>query len=267
MKTLANGIMMNYEVSGSGKWLTLIHGMGDNLNAWWQQVPVFSQHHRVLTYDVRGHGETELTDEPITSQLWAEDLYGLLQALGIEKTYLLGYSMGGSIALRVVVEHPQVVEALILANSGVRPRAMSEEEMRQMAERREAQLRAIREQGLGALFDQWRPTLFSPGFAESHPEVLAKYREVFVQNRPEGYLKVSESMPRGELPDASQVSCPTLALVGEYEAFAGPEAARAIQETIRGAQVRVLPTGHAAAIEQPELFNQMVLEFLASLPG
>ena len=67
MRIDANGISMNYEVEGSGKWLVLVHGMGDNLGAWYNQVPVFSQRYRVLTYDVRGHGQTEAPE--------GEDIY------------------------------------------------------------------------------------------------------------------------------------------------------------------------------------------------
>ena len=63
MKVTANGISMNYEVAGDGDWLVLIHGAGDNLEAWWNQVPVFSRDYRVLTYDVRGYGQTETPEE------------------------------------------------------------------------------------------------------------------------------------------------------------------------------------------------------------
>ena len=69
MKIKANNISINYEVAGSGEWLTLIHGAGDNLNAWYNQVPAFSQHYQVLTYDVRGHGQTELPEGELTTEL------------------------------------------------------------------------------------------------------------------------------------------------------------------------------------------------------
>ena len=85
MKITANGISMNYELNGSGRNLTLIHGGGDNLNAWYNQVPVFSKRYQVLTYDVRGHGQTELPTGPIDKGLWVEDLYALLKALRIRK--------------------------------------------------------------------------------------------------------------------------------------------------------------------------------------
>ena len=94
MKIIANGISMNYELIGSGKCLTLIHGAGDNLNAWFNQVPAFSQRYRVLTYDVRGHGQTEMTEEELTTELWVDDLYALLKGLNVSQTFLLGHSMG-----------------------------------------------------------------------------------------------------------------------------------------------------------------------------
>ena len=92
---IANGISMNFELIGSGKCLTLIHGAGDNLNAWFNQVPAFSQHYRVLTYDVRGHGQTELPEGELTTEIWVDDLYAILKALNISETFLLGHSMGG----------------------------------------------------------------------------------------------------------------------------------------------------------------------------
>ena len=97
MKIQANGISMNYELGGSGRYFTLIHGAGDNLNAWYNQVPAFSQHYRVLTYDVRGHGQTELPEVELTMELWVDDLYALLKALNINETVLLGFSMGGQL--------------------------------------------------------------------------------------------------------------------------------------------------------------------------
>ena len=119
MKIKANGISMNYELSGSGRCFTLIHGAGDNLNAWYNQVPVFSQHYRVLTYDVRGHGQTELPEVELSAELWVEDLRALLEALNISEIILLGYSMGGAIALEFALTHSKMVTALILSNTGV----------------------------------------------------------------------------------------------------------------------------------------------------
>jgi len=75
--------------------LVLIHGAGDNLKMWYNEASVFSQRYQVLTYDIRGFGQTQSTDEEYSIALFAEDLYELLQALKIDGAFLLGYSMGG----------------------------------------------------------------------------------------------------------------------------------------------------------------------------
>ena len=85
MKARANGITMNYELAGEGDCLTLIHGAGDNLHMWYEQVPVLSQRFRVLTYDIRGFGETEFPEAPAGLPLLAEDLYQLLRVLAIDR--------------------------------------------------------------------------------------------------------------------------------------------------------------------------------------
>src|SRR4030042_4819180 len=151
MRIVANGISGNYEVAGSGKGLVLIHGMGDNLGAWYNQVPVFSQRYQVLTYDVRGHGQTEAPEGEYSTDVWMEDLHGLLEALKIKQAFVLGYSMGGMIALNHALRYPEMVEALIMANSGgARPPAMSEEAMREAAERRRTMMERVEKEGLAA---------------------------------------------------------------------------------------------------------------------
>jgi 3-oxoadipate enol-lactonase len=269
MKIMANGISTNYEIVGSGKCLTLIHGAGNNLNAWFNQVPAFSERYRVLTYDVRGHGQTELPEGELTIELWVEDLYALLKALNINETFLLGHSMGGAIALQFTLTHPKMVKALILSNSGgVTPRGVGNrsEDMRQMAASRQAQVEAIKKDGMEVVIKDRFSRMFSPGFMEKNPETAKWYKSVLLQNKPEGYLRVMERMGGRPAvpPDLSKITCPTLVIGGEYD-FGGPAAAKATQEAIRGSQLKVFPTGHAPAIEVPKEYNKTVLTFLAGV--
>ncbi len=266
MRIVANGISINYELIGSGRCLALIHGAGDNLHAWWKQVPAFSQHHRqryrVLIYDVRGHGETELPEGELGTDVWAADLHALLKTLGIGEAILLGYSMGGGIALQCALEHPEMVKALILSNSAPGAPA-SQEAMREREARRQASIAAIQARGIEGLVDDRIPRVFSPGFAERDPETVERYKAVIRRNDPQAYLRVTGSMFRpGPPPDLGRVRCPTLVIVGEHDPFSGPEAARAVQQAIPGAQLVVFPTGHPSALEIPEAYNAAVLDFL-----
>ena len=75
MKLRTNSILVNYELTGNGECLVLIHGAGHNLNGWYFQVPACSKRYQVLTYDVRGHGETELGELEGSQETWADDLF------------------------------------------------------------------------------------------------------------------------------------------------------------------------------------------------
>ena len=229
-------------------------------------MPILSQSYRVLTYDVRGHGQTESPPVEYGMELLVQDLYELLKALNVPETYVLGYSMGGRIALGLALDHPEMVKALILANSPVAPIQRSEEEMKQMMEMRRKRMEAIEKQGLESMIDETTAMMLSPGFAEKKPEVVARYKEIRLKNDPGAYLTVMRSMATGmQPPDVSAVKCPTLIIAGEHDGFSGPEPARAGQKLIAGSKLVVMPTGHASAIEQPDEFNKAVLDFLAGL--
>lgn len=268
MKIVANGISINYELAGSGPWFTLIHGASENLNSWYNQVPAFARRHKVLTYDVRGHGQTECPDADISPKVWVQDLRGLLAGLGVSETVLLGYSMGGRIAVEFTRAHPQMVKALIISNSFVGTPATlpSEEEIKQMEAQRRELLEGLRSRGMAAMADAWLPQMYSPGFAQKNPAAYERNRAIVLQNDPKNFLRVMESMFNPTPPpDTTQLRCPTLIIVGEHDPYAGAEAGRIMQQAIPGAQLKVFPTGHPAAVEMPEEYNATVLEFLAGV--
>jgi len=266
MKIQANGISMNYEITGDGKWLTLVHGAGDNLEAWWNQVPVFSRNYKLLAYDVRGYGQTETPSGEYSTDILVKDLYELLKALGINETYLLGYSMGGRIVVGLTLAHPGMVKALIIANSGFAPMQRSEEEMQQMAKLREQRMKMVEEQGLEPIMDESTNMVFSAGWPEKNPAVMEQYKKIRLKNNPKSYLVAMRAMVWGaNPPDVSSIKCPTLIIGGESDSLMGAEGAKATHELIPGSQLVVMPTGHASAIEKPNEFNSAVLNFLVGL--
>jgi pimeloyl-ACP methyl ester carboxylesterase len=265
MKIVANGISMNYEIAGDGDWVVLIHGAGDNLQTWYNQIPSFSRYYKVLAYDTRGHGQTDVAEGEYTAAKWAEDLHALLNVLGVRRASVLGYSLGGMIAAMLATDHPEMVETLVLA--GVAGAAVGLGDPQTWKERRTAQLEVLDEEGMAGIFkqrtDAATSTIFSPGFVEKNPNVVDKYREIFLLTKPEGYRKVLESMGRrGRAPDFSGIACPVLIIVGAHDVWSGPEAGNALQQRIPGSELIILPTGHACQIEQPEDFNETVVSFL-----
>jgi len=264
MKIKANDILMNYEIKGKGQNLVLIHGAGDNLNMWYHQVPVFSKSYRVITYDVRGSGETESPKGEYSISLFSEDAYQLMKAIRVEDACFLGYSMGGRIALELAINHPELVKALVLANSSpvlARPSA-------ERIEKRRTMLDLLDKGDMTEFVGMMTTDAFSPGFKSSHPIEFEKYMKVKLQNQPRGIAQIMRllGVPANP-PDLGKVKCPVLLIVGEKDSFMGVEQGKKAQKAMAGSRLVTLPTGHAAAIELPEKFNSAVLEFLSAIRG
>lgn len=108
---------MHYEIEGSGETLLFIHGLSDNL-LYWQYLSVnLKDDYQVLRVDLRGHGESELGDDEISIDLYADDLHDLLNDLHIEKANLIGFSLGSAVALSFAVRYPQMLSSLVLMSS------------------------------------------------------------------------------------------------------------------------------------------------------
>jgi 3-oxoadipate enol-lactonase len=259
MKIKANGIEMNYELSGKGKTLVLIHGFTDNLNMWYNQVPEFSKNCQILTYDVRGFGQTEKVPGPYSMEMFAEDLHELLQALGIPSACLLGYSMGGRIALEFCMKYPQEATGLVMANSVVGAPITPDRE-----ERTKMMIEMIQSGNNELISEIMTVNSFSPGFKEKAPEVFNQYKAVKLQNDPLGYLPVMMAMgAAGQVPvDLNRVKCPVLMLAGTSDIFMPLNVAEEMHNKMPGSTLKTFPTGHIAAIEAPRDFNETVLDFL-----
>jgi 3-oxoadipate enol-lactonase len=264
MKVQANDISVNYELSGSGKYFTLIHGAGDNLNVWYNQVSSFSKHYRVLTYDVRGHGKTELPEGELGIDIWVSDLSALLKTLHIDETVLLGHSLGGAIAVAFTVAYPERVNALILSNcGGGAPR--SKEKMSERATRLKAQKDALEKEGIEAFANQRITGLFRADFTERNIDTVSRYKQILLQTDMRGHVCIIRDMLNlAELSDLSKITCPTFMIEGQYDSFTNPGTAEAAQRAIEGSQLKIFPTGHATALEQPEAYNQAILKFLSN---
>ncbi len=262
MKTRANGIEMNYELSGEGSCLVLIHGYTDNLNLWYNQVPALSEHYRMLTYDVRGFGKTEVREATYSMGLFAEDLRALLEALDIKSACVLGYSMGGRIALEFALTHPEMTAGLILANSGI-----GETPNPEMQDRRKMMVEVLQQGDIEVIAELMTEASFSPGLKERNPSAYEKYKAIKMQNDPSEYLAVMQAIVAAiDSPaDFGSLTCPTLIIAGDRDGFMDVSVGEAMREAIPDAEMEVLPTGHAAAIEEPEAFNRIVLRFLDRL--
>ena len=241
----------------------MLHGLGDNLNVWFNQVPVFSKYYQVLTYDARGHGRTDLPEGDINPNVLTEDLFALLKTLNINETFLLGHSMGARVAYQFTLAHQDMVKALILCN-GVGGGPGREDVLNT--------LEIARTAGVEGVLKERIDRTFSPGFVENNTETVEQYKSVLRQMNIEGLIRFMQPMtqPRVEVKEnkratPSVISCPTMIIVGEYDHLSGPSAGESAQKKIHGSQLKIFPTGHAPALEKPDEFNKAVVDFLSEI--
>ena len=265
----ANGIQQCYEITGpeGAPWVTLVHGSGDNRNSWWLQVPALAETYRVLTYDIRGHGDTETPEDASMGQMtFVEDLVGLLDALGIQRTALIGYSMGGGIVRNTAATHPDRVWSLVISNGGRLdpPAPANQEEADSARAMREERVAGIRAGGMDFVFDGWLTQVYTPEFLTARPEIVEAHRAVMTANDPDKYIRVMSGMGGASGVDVANITSPALIIVGAGDQYTGPEAANDLAAAMTGTQagVQVFPTRHGAPFERHEEYNRELLAFL-----
>ncbi len=256
-----------YEEQGSGPAVILIHGHGADRRLWEHQAPALARAgYRAIRYDVRGHGRSSI---PLSGYTWEEysaDLKALLDQLAIARAHLVGLSMGGGIALQFALDHRSRVLSLVLVDSALPGFGYSKEMESAVEELRQA----VRREGPRKAFE--RLWLAHPMFdgIRRFPERFALLREMALSYPAADYLEDAEYAPpeRQFVDRLSEVSAPTLVVVGELDIPDFQLIADVLAENIPGAEKRVVPdTGHVPPLEQPEQMNRLLLDFLAKGPS
>jgi 3-oxoadipate enol-lactonase len=269
MKINANNISINYEVQGSGPWITLIHGASNSLDVWAQQVEVLAQCFSILTYDIRGHGQSDLGTEPATADVLTKDLRCLFEVLGISTSIVLGHSMGAEIVIRFYLNYPNMVDAMVLCNSTMGA-LLSEQELMQYRKNRDNDRNNNPDNSLDV--DSKITRYFSPGLAKHKPEVIERYKDILYSNR--NRRSQQERMHRGgiggdltNVPSCKlrQVTCPTLIISGLNDTLVRPSIVEPAKKHFNNMRSEIIPTGHLSFWEHPEEFNRLVLDFASDI--
>lgn len=265
-----NGANLYYEVAGAGHPLVLLHeGIADS-RMYDDQFNIFAQRYRVVRFDIRGFGQSNLPpgNEPVAMH---EDLYGLLTFLGIEKTYLLGMSIGGSIALDFTLTHPAMVDALILVAPGMSGYEMASFETEYQAIGEEIEMAG--KQGDYERASELETRIWVDGPERTPQQVDPVVRQKAYEMNLHNYRKVgaTEFPPVVKLePPAiarlGEVAVPTCLIIGDKDVHEMMSIVDKLEQDIPGARKVVMhDVAHALNMEQPEEFNRIVLDFLGSL--
>lgn len=271
-----NGIAIEYEVTGRGQPVLLTHGYSDTCRMWDGQRQTLADRYRVVTWDMRGHGQTESPEDPARYSVDSTvgDMRALLRHLGVGRAVVGGLSLGGYVSLAFCLAHPEMVRALVICDSGPGYRnPAAREAWNARAHERAAALEA---RGLAALGDGSRAMREvarssaqgcatgsrSPAAGESVPRHRSAQG---LAHAARGMLAQTGSTVIDGLPS---IRVPTLIIVGDRDQpFQAPSAYMA--RKVPGARLEIIPdAGHWANLDQPEIFNRVLLDFLDStLPG
>lgn len=262
MPTLhSNGIEMAYDVAGRGEPLLFLHGLGSQGEDWAMQVPYFSAHYQVITADMRGHGASGKPPGPYSVPMMAEDVVGLMDGLGVESAHVAGLSMGGMIAFQLTVDRPERVRSLVVVNSGpaLVPRTPGE------------WLRVQQRLLLAQVFGPARTGRFLSKRLFPKPEqdaLRAQFVERWARNDPAAYLAALRALVGWSVLDrVDQIRCPVLVISGDRD-YTPADTKQAYAAMIPEAQFLVIKdSGHATPIDQAEIFNRCVFDFLGQGVG
>ena len=252
-KAQVNGTEIYYESHGDGPAIVFAHGRGGNHLSWWQQVPVFREQYRCITFDHRGWGASLDTPNGPGSSAFVEDLKQLLDYLGVDRTFLVAQSMGGLACLGFALAYPDRTLGLVLGDTtgGAGDPAVQE-----------------------ALKDVHPPAeglnrTLSASFIQGQPELAFLYDEIRRLNPENPSDGVSAAFRQAQGPQAADLaglSAPTLLIVGAEDLIFPPQVIQALHRLIPGAGLEIVPgAAHSTHFEQPEVFNRLVGDFFAKI--
>lgn len=261
-----NGTTLYYEVAGDGHPLVLNHGGLVDNHSWDDQFDEFARHFKVIRYDMRGFGDSGMIKNGMEPYSMERDLYSLLQFLGIEKAYMLGLSMGGSLAIDFTLQYPEMVDALITVGAGL---SGFEEDDAEELKAQEAAMEEAFKSGDIARSVEISLQIWTDGPNRTPQQVDPQVRERVRAMTTHNFERDDDEdvRPQHVEPPAagrlSEIDVPTLIIVGDQDVEIILTIADTLEKGITGAKkVVITGTAHHLNMEKPEEFNRAVIEFL-----
>ncbi|MFA6457088.1 MAG: alpha/beta fold hydrolase [Bacteroidota bacterium] len=267
MKATINNILIRYIDVGSpsSPAVIFIHGFPFSHKMWnfpGGQVDALSATNRVIAYDIRGHGESEVGTGHYSIELFVDDLFALMDHLAIPKAILCGLSMGGYIAQRAAERSPERVSGLVLCDT------KSEADSNEARIKRANGIKFVQANGMKYYAQDYVKIVFASGSVDAHPESVKLIQSIIERTAPisiygtllalAGRTDTTASLPN--------IKCPVLILVGEKDTVTPVAASQAMKEKIPGAVMHVIPgVGHISNMENPAEFNKHLVPFITSI--
>ncbi len=255
---LRDGVQLNYRLSGSGGLpLVLVHGVGSYCESWDGVITRLSDRFRILSFDLRGHGRSARVKGRYEIDDFTGDVLALADHTGFGRFDLAGFSLGGLIAQRLALTHPERLRRLVLLST-VSGRTDEERE------RVLARLAALKAGDRGSHYDASLSRWLTEDFQARNPELIVELRRRNAENDPDCYAsayRVLAETDFGGLID--QIRLPTLIMTGEHDQGSNPRMSRYMHERIPDSRLHILPgLRHSLLNEAPGQVAALMRGFL-----
>jgi len=252
-------VTLNYRIDGSGEPLVCIHGVGSYLEAWSGVVERLKDSFTILTFDLRGHGQSSRVKGRYEIDDFVNEALALADKAGFSTFNLAGFSLGGLIAQRLALTHLDRLRKLVLLSTVA---GRTPEERTRVLERLAALCAGTPADHHNASLSRW----LTEEFQTANPEVIARLRERDAENDPECYAAAYRVLAETDFGGfLDQIRCPTLIATGEDDAGSNPRMARYMHERIPGSTLSILPClRHSILIEAPQTVADLMRCFLTT---
>lgn len=251
-----NGVVLHVEDLGPADRPALVfaNSLGTDFRIWDDVVARLIEQFRIVLYDKRGHGLSELGETPYSIDDHVADLTALLDDLAVENAIICGLSVGGLIAQGLYASRPDLVSALILCDTAHK---IGTEELWN------GRIAAVENGGIGSIADAILERWFTEEFRESDPIALTGWHAMLTRTPAAGYTGTAAAIRDADFTEAAkQIAVPTLCVVGDEDGATPPELMRQTADLIPGARYEVIAgAGHLPCIERPARLAELILEF------
>jgi len=260
MRIKANGINFNYTTEGpaGAPWLVLSNSLATTTAMWDEQAAALTSKYRVLRYDQRGHGATDAPAGRYAYDTLVADAAALMDAVGIDKAWFGGLSMGGATALGLALAHPSRVNGIIICDHGCKSTPASSQQW-------EERIAVAQKEGMDALVEPTIARWFPPETLAKKPPYIDKVRGMIRATPVNGFIGCAAALADHDYNSKVEtVTCPVLFMVGEKDGTT-PGVMKDMHARLKGSRyVELSGAGHISNMDRPAEFTKAIAEFLAS---
>ncbi|MEM6407108.1 MAG: 3-oxoadipate enol-lactonase [Pseudomonadota bacterium] len=257
-KMTCNGITMGYRDDGppNGPPIVFANSLGTDMRLWDPVLPHLPKNLRIIRYDMRGHGASEVPDPPYSMGALVRDAEALMDALGIRDALFVGLSIGGLVAQGLATKRRDVLRGMVLSNTAAKIATKPI-----WAER----IEAIRQGGMEAICEATMERWFTRAFRAS-PD-LDPWRTLFVSMPAQGYIGCADAIAGTDFyTTTAALTLPTLAIAGSEDGATPPDLVRETQQLIKGSQFQLIRrAGHLPCVEQPVEYAAVLTRFMEEI--